>query len=86
MEERLEREKIVWNEHKELLLAGERTKFEEEKARLLKNSQDQLKLEQERCQRLEQKLYDAQMVCYRIFSIFFNTLRRILKSKLVFYH
>ncbi|CAF2515639.1 unnamed protein product [Rotaria sp. Silwood2] len=66
MEEQMERERKVWNEHKELLLAGERTKFEEEKSRLVKDFQDQLKLEQERCQRLEQKLYDAQMVRHRI--------------------
>jgi hypothetical protein len=65
MEERMERERKVWNEHQELLLAGERAKFEEEKPRLLKDLQDQLKLEKERCQRLEQKLYDVQMVCYR---------------------
>ncbi|CAF0832267.1 unnamed protein product [Rotaria sordida] len=61
MEEQMERERKVWNEHKELLLVGERTKFEEEKFRSFKDLQDQLKLEQERCQRLEQKLYDAQM-------------------------
>lgn len=58
----MERERKVWNEHKELLIAGERAKFEEEKTRLLKELQDQLKLEQERSQRLEKKLYDAQMV------------------------
>ena len=63
MEERIERERKVWNEHKDLLLAGERAKFEEEKTRSLKDLQEELKLEQERCQRLEQKLYDAQMVC-----------------------
>jgi exonuclease VII large subunit len=63
MEERMERERKVWNEHKDLSIAGERAKFEEEKIRLLKDLQDQLKVEQERCQRLEQKLYDAQMVC-----------------------
>jgi len=63
MEERMERERKVWNEHKDLLLAGERAKFEEEKTRLYKDLQDQLKIEKERCQRLEQKLYDAQMVC-----------------------
>lgn len=62
MEERMERERKVWNDHKELLLAGERAKFEEEKTRLLKDLQDQYQLEQERSQRLEQKLYDAQMV------------------------
>jgi len=62
MEERMERERKVWNDHRELLLAGERAKFEEEKTRLLKDLQDQYKLEQERSQRLEQKLYDAQMV------------------------
>jgi len=75
MEERIERERKVWNEHQELLLAGERAKFEEEKPRLLKDLQDQLKLEKERCQRLEQKLYDAQMVCYKnsfISFLFFN--------------
>ncbi len=62
MEERMERERKVWTEHKELIIAGERAKFEEEKTRLLKDLQDQLLLEQERSQRLEQKLYDAQMV------------------------
>ncbi|CAF0993242.1 unnamed protein product [Rotaria sordida] len=61
MEDRMERERKVWNEHKELLLAGERAKFEEEKTRLLKDLQQQLNIEHERCQRLEQKLYDAQM-------------------------
>jgi hypothetical protein len=66
MEERMERERKVWNEHKDLSIAGERAKFEEEKIRLLKDLQDQLKVEQERCQRLEQKLYDTQMVCYRM--------------------
>ena len=64
MEERIEREQKVWNEHTDLRLAGERAKFEEEKIRLLKDAQDQLKLEQERCQNLEKKLYNAQMVCY----------------------
>ena len=58
----MERERKIWNEHKELFLAGERAKFEEEKTRFLKDLQDQLKLEQERCQRLEQKLYTVQMV------------------------
>ncbi|CAF4774033.1 unnamed protein product [Rotaria sp. Silwood1] len=62
MEEQMERERKVWNEHKELLLVSERTKFEEEKSHLFKDLQDQLKLEQERCQRLEQKLHDTQMV------------------------
>lgn len=62
MEERMERERKVWNEHKELLLAGERAKFEEEKTRLLKDLQQQLNIERERSQRLEQKLYEAQMV------------------------
>ncbi|CAF0934690.1 unnamed protein product [Adineta ricciae] len=61
MEARMERERKIWNEHKELFLAGERAKFEEEKTRFLKDAQDQLKLEQERCQRLEQKLYTVQM-------------------------
>ncbi|UJR28765.1 hypothetical protein I4U23_009991 [Adineta vaga] len=61
MEARMERERKIWNEHKELLLTGERAKFEEEKTRLHKDLQEQLKLEQERCQRLEQKLYTAQM-------------------------
>lgn len=62
MEERMERERKVWNEHKELLIAGERAKFEEEKTRLLKEVHEQLKLEQDRVQRLEQKLYETQMV------------------------
>lgn len=58
----MERERKVWNEHKELFIAGERAKFEEEKTRFLKELQDQVKLEQERCQRLEKKLYDTQIV------------------------
>lgn len=58
----MERERKVWNEHKELLLAGERAKFEEEKTLLLKDLQHQLELERERSQRLEQKVYEAQMV------------------------
>lgn len=58
----MERERKVWNEHKDLLLAGERAKFDEEKTSLLKDLQQQLTIEHERCQRLEQKLYDAQMV------------------------
>jgi len=62
MEDRMERERKVWNEHKDLSLAGERAKFEEEKTSLLKDLQQQLNIERERCQRLEQKLYDAQMV------------------------
>ncbi len=62
MEDRMERERKVWNEHKDLSLAGERAKFEEEKTCLLKDLQQQLNIERERCQRLEQKLYDAQMV------------------------
>ena len=62
MEDRMERERKVWNEHKELLIAGERAKYEEEKTRLLKDLQDQLKIEQERSQRLEKKLYEVQMV------------------------
>ncbi len=60
----MERERKVWAEHKELLIAGERAKFEEEKTRSLMDLQDQLKLEQERSQRLEQKLYDAQTVIH----------------------
>ena len=64
MEERMERERKVWAEHRELIIAGERAKFEEEKTRSLMELQDQLKLEQERCQRLEQKLYDVQMVIH----------------------
>ena len=62
MEERMERERKVWNEHRDLLIAGERAKFEEEKTRLLKDLHEQLKLEQDRIQRLEQKLYETQMV------------------------
>lgn len=61
MEDRMERERKVWNEHKERSIAGERVKFEEEKTRLLQELQDQVKLEQERCQRLEKKLYDTQI-------------------------
>ena len=64
MEERMERERKVWNEHKERLIAGERVKFEEEKTRFLQELQDQVKLEQERCQRLEKKLYDTQIVSF----------------------
>ena len=59
----MERERKVWTEHKELLLAGERAKFDEEKSRLLKDLQHQCNAESERCQHLERKLYDAQMVC-----------------------
>ncbi len=83
MEERMERERKVWNEHKELSLDGERAKFEEEKTRLLRDLQDQLKLEQERSQRLEQKLYDTQMVGDRnkkfiyFFFFFFKSNKRI---------
>ena len=62
MEDRMERERKVWNEHKELLIAGERAKFEEEKTLVVKDLQHQFDLERERCQRLEQKLYEAQMV------------------------
>ena len=58
----MERERKVWMEHKELLIAGERAKFEEEKTRSLKDLQDQCKLERERSQRLEQKLYETQTV------------------------
>lgn len=58
----MERERKVWNEHKDLIIAGERAKFEEEKTRLLKDLHDQVAMEQERSQRLEKKLYDAQMV------------------------
>ena len=58
----MERERQVWNEHKDLLLAGERSKCDEENVRLLQNLQSQLKSEQERGRSLEQKLYDAQMV------------------------
>ncbi len=58
----MERERKVWIEHRDLLLAGERAKFEEEKTNVLKDLQHQLSIENERCQRLEQKLYDAQMV------------------------
>jgi hypothetical protein len=79
MEQRMERERKVWNEHKELLLAGERAKFEEEKTRLLRDLQDQSKLDQERCQRLEQKLYDAEMVSTRI--AFFNQTNLSMKKK-----
>ncbi len=64
----MERERKVWNEHKDLLLAGERAKFEEEKTSLLKDLQHQLGIERERCQRLEQKLYDAQMVTFSTFE------------------
>lgn len=62
MEDRMERERKVWSEHKELLLAGERAKFEEEKTRSLRELQQQLNAEHERCQHLEKKLYEVQMV------------------------
>lgn len=81
MEERMERERKVWNEHKERSIAGERVKFEEEKTRLLQELQDQVKLEQERCQRLEKKLYDTQIVneisniSDRTFSLFSNRVK-----------
>jgi exonuclease VII large subunit len=65
MEERLERERKVWNEHRDLLLTSERTKFDEEKTRLVQELRDQVRMEQERCQRLEQQLYDAQVVGYQ---------------------
>ena len=58
----MERERKVWLEHKELHIAGERAKFEDEKSRSLKDLQNQGKLEQERSQRLEQKLYETQTV------------------------
>lgn len=66
MEDRIERERKVWNEHKEILIAGERTKFEEEKARTFKDLQNQLNVEHDRFQQLETKLYDTQIV--RFFS------------------
>lgn len=70
----MERERKVWNEHKDLLLAGERAKCEEEKSSLVKDLQQQLTIERERCQRLEQKLYDAQMVDEsRFFFLFKST-------------
>ena len=52
----MERERKVWNEHKDLLLAGERAKFEEEKTRLLKDLQQQLSVEHEHSQRLRTKI------------------------------
>ncbi|CAF1188686.1 unnamed protein product [Adineta steineri] len=61
VEDRMERERKVWHEHKELLLADERAKFEEEKIRLVKDLQDKLNIERKCCQNLEKKLYDAQM-------------------------
>ncbi len=74
----MERERKVWIEHRDLLLAGERAKFEEEKTNVLKDLQHQLSIEHERCQRLEQKLYDAQMV-----SIDFYTIEK--KKNFIFY-
>ena len=68
MEERMERERKVWNEHKDLIITGERAKFEEEKTRLLQELHDQVNMEQERSQRLEKKLYDAQIVSERSLS------------------
>ncbi len=74
----MERERKVWIEHRDLLLAGERAKFEEEKTNVLKDLQHQLSIEHERSQRLEQKLYDAQMV-----SIDFYTIEK--KKNFIFY-
>jgi hypothetical protein len=88
MEERMERERKVWNEHKELSLDGERAKFEEEKTRLLRDLQDQLKLEQERSQRLEQKLYDTQMVGDRnknFISFLLNQTNVLMDKKRIIY-
>jgi len=73
----MERERKIFNEHKDLLLADERAKFEEEKTRLLKDLQYQLNFEQERCQHLEEKLYEAQKVSCKAFSY--------EKSKTVYY-
>ncbi len=65
----MERERKVWIEHRDLLIAGERAKFEEEKTNALKDLQHQLSIEHERSQRLEQKLYDAQMVSIDFYTI-----------------
>ena len=77
----MERERKVWIEHKDLLLAGERAKFDEEKNTLLKDLQQQLTIEHERCQRLEQKLYDAQMVFTHLSS--FSHLHSFISSNQV---
>lgn len=62
VEDRMERERKAWSEHKQLLLAGERAKFEEEKSRLIKDLKEQLEIQQDRCEQLEKKFHDAQMV------------------------
>ncbi len=77
----MERERKVWNEHKDLLLADERAKFEEEKTRLLKDLQYQLNFEQERCQHLEEKLYEAQKVLCKAFFV-----RKKIKQFIISFH
>ena len=62
VEHRMERERKAWSEHNELLLAGERAKFEEEKTRLFKDLQQQLDMQRERCEQIEKKYHEAQMV------------------------
>ena len=62
VEARMERERKAWGEHKELLVAGERAKCEEEKTRLIRDLQQQLEMQRERCEQLEKKSHDAQMV------------------------
>ncbi|CAF1599568.1 unnamed protein product [Adineta ricciae] len=59
IEERMERERKVWNDHKELRLSDERAKFEEEKAFLIQDFQYKLHLERERCQQLELQLKES---------------------------
>ncbi|CAF1446579.1 unnamed protein product, partial [Didymodactylos carnosus] len=60
MEDRIQRERQVWDEHRDNLVTNERCRFEDEKAYALKDLQQKLKLEQERNDKLEQKLYDLQ--------------------------
>lgn len=58
----MERERKVWNEHRELIVADERARFEQEKAQAVHHLQVQLSVERERCETLEKKLHDAQTV------------------------
>ncbi|CAF0827616.1 unnamed protein product [Didymodactylos carnosus] len=60
VEDRLQRERQVWNEHRDTVIANERCRFEEEKAHAIKDIQHELKLEQDRNNKLQQKLYDLQ--------------------------
>lgn len=82
----MERERKAWNDHKDLLLAGERAKFEEEKTRLFKDLQQQLNLQRERCEQLEKQLHEAQMVSgskSMRFSSVILRLKQMSEAKLV---